>query len=193
MSRYRLSVVGAAVLLAVAGGAQDASGRPPERAAAAETALCQRAIRDAARATAVPLRLLHALAPTESGVDDGRGGRGPWPWTLNVDGHGRYFHTRRAAERKLRRLLASGIENIDIGCMQVNWKWHHKGFRSPAAALDPKTNVLFAARLLRQYKRQAGTWAGAVGLYHSHDPRRAALYRCRVARALAPHQPRARC
>jgi hypothetical protein len=33
-------------------------------------------------------------------------------------------------------LVAAGIDNIDIGCMQVNWHWHRAAFASPAAALN---------------------------------------------------------
>jgi hypothetical protein len=47
-------------------------------------------------------------------------------------------------------------------------------------------NARYAAGLLRDYKREAGTWAGAVGLYHSHNRKLAELYRCRVAHALQP-------
>jgi hypothetical protein len=68
----------------------------------------------------------------------------------------------------------------------VNWHWHGRAFTSPAVALAPALNAQYAASLLRKYRAQTGTWSGAVGLYHSHDPRRADVYRCRVARVLAP-------
>jgi len=43
-------------------------------------------------------------------------------------------------------------------------------FASPAAALNPTLNTGYAAALLREYRRQTGSWAEAVGLYHSHTP-----------------------
>jgi hypothetical protein len=46
--------------------------------------------------------------------------------------------------------------------------------------------VGYAAALLRDYRRQTGSWAAAVGLYHSNTPALAEAYRCRVARALRP-------
>jgi soluble lytic murein transglycosylase-like protein len=64
--------------------------------------------------------------------------------------------------------------------------WHGAAFASPAAALDPLLNVGYAAALLRDYRRQTGSWAAAVGLYHSNTPALAEAYRCRVARALRP-------
>jgi hypothetical protein len=148
---------------------------------------CDVALREAAKANGVPARLLLALAPIESGVVSRSGQIYPWPWTLNVNGHGSYyFRSRAAAERHLNALIAAGIDNVDIGCLQVNWHWHGLAFVSPAAALAPALNAQYAASLLRKYRVQTGTWSGAVGLYHSHDTRLAEVYRCRVARALAP-------
>jgi len=60
---------------------------------------------------------------------------------------------------------------------------------SPAAALSPEFNVRYAASLLRRYRARTGTWAGAVGLYHSHDSRIADAYRCRLARQLVGGDP----
>jgi len=40
--------------------------------------------------------------------------------------------------------------------------------------------------VFRGYRAQTGTWSGAVGLYHSYNSQLADIYRCRVARALAP-------
>jgi hypothetical protein len=148
---------------------------------------CDVAIRDAAATTGVPVRLLLALAPIESGVGSRTGQIYPWPWTLNINGRGSYhFRSRAAAERHLDALIAAGIDNVDVGCLQVNWHWHGRAFTSPAAALTPERNAQYAASLLRKYRAQTGTWSGAVGLYHSQDPRLAEAYRCRVAHALAP-------
>jgi len=158
--------------------------------AAAESALCADTINRAARASGVPAALLLALAPTESGLPraHGRGPSYPWPWTLNTNGSGSFhFRSRVAAERHLNALIAAGIDNIDIGCMQVNWHWHGAAFASPAAALNPTLNTGYAAALLRDYKARTGSWAGAVGLYHSHIPEIAEAYRCRVAHALQPN------
>lgn len=162
--------------------------------AATEAARCDVALVAAARETGVPLRLLRGLAPVESGLAGGRGVRYPWPWTLNTNGHGSFhFRSRDAAERHLRALLAAGIDNVDIGCMQINWRWHRDAFASPADMLDPSLNVRYAARLLAAYKARAGSWSAAVAQYHTRDARLAATYQCRVARALMPRGQIAGC
>jgi hypothetical protein len=155
--------------------------------AAAQVARCDSAAIAASYRTGVPLRLLRALAPAESGIV-ARGGRHvAWPWTLNTNGHGSFhFRSQAAAQAHLQSLLADGIDNIDVGCMQVNWHWHHAEFVSPAALLNPDNNALYAALLLKAYRIQTGTWSGAVGLYHTHNPILAARYQCRIARELVP-------
>jgi hypothetical protein len=158
-----------------------------ERRQLADADACKDAVVRASHETGVPLRLLTALAPIESGIADRSGEVQPWPWTLNTNGHGSYhFRTRQAAAQHLATLIAAGVDNVDIGCMQVNWHWHGHAFASPDAALSPALNVRYAALLLREFHAQSGTWAGAVGLYHSRNPMLTDAYRCRVARALAP-------
>jgi hypothetical protein len=157
------------------------------RQALAEAAQCDAAISSASRALGVPQRLMRALAPTESGISSTHGQRLPWPWTLNTNGHGSYhFRSREAAARHLAALIAAGIDNVDIGCMQINWHWHGAAFASPDAALSPALNVRYAALLLHKYRAQTGSWAAAVGLYHTRNTQRADDYRCRVARTLDP-------
>ncbi len=106
-------------LLAVASAAaaaQDRSG------AVADLRHCDVAVREAAVENGVPVRLLLALAPIESGVRTRTGRIYPWPWTLSINGRGScHFNSRAAAERHLDALIAAGIDNVDIGCLQVNW------------------------------------------------------------------------
>jgi hypothetical protein len=52
---------------------------------------------------------------------------------------------------------------------------------------NPTLNARYAAALLGNYRRQTGSWADAVGLYHSHTLALAEAYRCRVAHALQPN------
>lgn len=191
MHRQRLRLLGATTSLALALFAGQAGAVTlSTQDAAPEAAQCQSAIVRASHQTGVPLRLLRALAPAESGIV-ARGGRHvAWPWTLNTNGYGSFhFRSRVAAESHFSRLLAAGIDNIDVGCMQVNWHWHRAAFASPPALLDPYNNALFAAHLLKSYRQETGSWSGAVGLYHSHNPILAARYHCRIARELLPSAP----
>src|SRR5205085_9800210 len=132
MRRHRLCLLAwlaLALAVPVAHGSAIGAGE-----AAAESAQCGDAIRRAARTTGVPAALLLALAPTESGLPraHGQGPSSPWPWTINTNGRGSFhFRTKAAAERHLNALVAAGIDNIDIGCMQVNWHWHGAAFASP--------------------------------------------------------------
>jgi hypothetical protein len=121
----------------------------------------------------------------ESGLTDHDRQLHPWPWTLNINGHGSYrFRSRAAAARYLGMLLAAGIDNVDIGCMQLNWHWQSRAFQSADDALSTEVNMHYAALLLLALRRQSGSWAGAVALYHSHTIRRAEDYQYRVATEL---------
>ncbi|MEW8252710.1 MAG: lytic transglycosylase domain-containing protein, partial [Candidatus Thiodiazotropha sp.] len=73
----------------------------------------------------IPQSVLFAVALTESGKQTGQTGTlRPWPWTLNVAGRGYFFDSRQAAWRALMTYLEEGKRSIDIGLMQVNWRYH---------------------------------------------------------------------
>jgi hypothetical protein len=80
--------------------------------------------------------------------------------------------------------LASGIRNVDLGCMQLNWRWHATAFPDAATMIDPVANTRYAARFLRDLHAQHGSWAQAVAHYHSADPTRGAAYAAKVAAKL---------
>jgi len=139
------------------------------------------AYRQVAREYDVPASLLFAVALVESGrlVQGGR--ILPWPWTINAGGRGHYFRSRRAAEARLRRLLADGVQP-DVGLMQLNWKYHRDELGSAAQAFDPWLNLRAGALALRRAYERTGDWWKAVGRYHSANPALAERYRRRVAR-----------
>jgi hypothetical protein len=128
------------------------------------------AYRQVSRAFAVPSGLLYAIALTESGRQRSNGRFQPWPWTLNVAGTPRFYPTRFAACHAVRALITDGRRNIDIGLMQLNWRWHHTQMIIPCRALSPGVNLRIAARLLSQRHQQSGNWWIATGRYH--DPGR---------------------
>lgn len=141
--------------------------------------------RRVASAHGIPAALFYAVALTESGRAHQGGDEAlrPWPWTLNVAGQGRYYPSRTASWSALTRLLARGERSVDIGLMQVSWRYHAKRLGSAWRALDPEHNLHVAARLLRQCQRRHGEWWAAVGCYHApNHPGRAARYRRRVER-----------
>lgn len=127
---------------------------------------CDAAARRASRATGVPPAVLLAVTRVETGrVRDGR--VEPWPWTVNVAGKGYWFDTAAAADTFAARQAARGAGNFDVGCFQINHRWHGGAFPSMAAMLDPDTNALYAAKFLSRLHREFGNWEEAAGAYHS--------------------------
>lgn len=144
---------------------------------------------NAASAAQVPADLLYAIALTESGrtVNKEHGYR-PWPWTLNIDGRGKRFDRRQSAFRVLRTTLRDANSNVDIGLMQISWRYHSDKFESAYEALDPSTNLRIGADILRScYERELDWWV-AVGCYHApNSVERAKKYRDRVRRIWSRH------
>lgn len=169
------------------------------QAAATPADLCDAATSRAAAATGVPLAVLQAIALTESGRSH-QGRLRAWPWTLNAAGQSYWLAHRQGAEAQLRRLMADGVRSIDIGCFQVNLRWHGQAFASPEALFDPEANALYAARFLAGLEAELGSWEAAAGAYHSRTPalaeRYTARFRTHLARlqaaqpAAAPHASR---
>jgi hypothetical protein len=115
----------------------------------------------------IPADVLYAAALTESGKTIQKGLFRPWPWTLNVAGQPRWFASRTRACHELKQLLINGIRSIDIGLMQINWRWNHQRLRSPCQALLPYTNLHHGAALLKLAYAVKHSWPEAVGHYHS--------------------------
>ncbi|GAA5074849.1 lytic transglycosylase domain-containing protein [Roseibacterium beibuensis] len=137
--------------------------------------LCDRAARAAADETGVPLDILRSIALLETGrTIEGR--FISWPWTLNAGGEGMWFDTRAAALHELQRRLASGRRNVDIGCFQLNHRWHAARFESAAAMIDPVGNARYAARFLLDLRTELGDWDAAIAAYHSRTPRHGQRY-----------------
>ena len=105
-----------------------------------------------------------------------------WPWTVTAEGKGRYFDTKAAAVAEVRALKARRIRNIDVGCMQINLFYHPDAFADLEAALDPASNVAYAASYLKNLRLSQGSWTRAAGAYHSQNPTLGSAYRARVMR-----------
>lgn len=136
--------------------------------------LCLRAASDAAELTGVPYDVLLAI----SKVETGRGDR-PWPWTVNFGGDGKWFDTAAEAEAGVTAALDQGATNVDLGCFQLNYRWHSDGFASVADMLDPDRNATYAAKFLARQYDQTGDWATAAAAYHSGTPEYAEIYKAK--------------
>ena len=130
----------------------------------------------------IPDSIFYAVALAESGRSANTDGvRRPWPWTLNVAGDGYYYATRLEAWQALRDWLDQGKRSIDIGLMQVNWRYHHERLGDPWQALDPYHNLRVGADILRECFTSERDWWASVGCYHAPaNPARAQGYRRRV-------------
>lgn len=143
----------------------------PTGAATAATPSCSDLATAAGARMGVPDGLLPAIALVESGT-----GGAPWPWTLNEGGKGMYFKTKAEALSYLKDAIARGVTNIDVGCMQLNYRWHSAGFASPEDMLDPQRNTTYAAVFLQELQKRLGSWQVATAHYHSTDADRGARY-----------------
>ena len=142
--------------------------------ALADRFLCDDAARHAARVTGVPADILRAIALTESKRDGTA-----WPWTINHQGQGFWFANSDAARRAAETVLSSG-GSADIGCFQINSRWHGQAFSSLSAMFDPQENALYAARYLVGLRDRFGDWEAAIAAYHSRNAERGAAYLAKV-------------
>ena len=131
----------------------------------------------------VPVALFYAVALAESGKSIKlKSRRRPWPWTLNIAGEARYFKTRWQAWLALELSLRSGQHSVDIGLMQVNWRFHGQRLGNSWLALEPHHNLSVGAEILKNCYAKRRDWWASVGCYHApSDSDRARRYQARVA------------
>ena len=131
----------------------------------------------------LPKDSLHAISLQETGRKHSRHEINiVWPWTINVEGKGYHFRTKRDAIRFAKTQLRAGRESIDVGCMQINLKHHPRAFNSLEQAFSPKRNIAYGAMFLRQKYEQLGSWDKAIGHYHSAHGERAKNYQKSVSK-----------
>lgn len=157
--------------------------------AGGDTLLCRGAIAAAERQEQIPDQLLSAIARVESGRADANGVRRPWPWTINAAGVGHFYQSKAEAIAAARSFQASGIQSIDVGCLQVNLLNHPDAFAGLDQAFDPMANAQYGARFLRQLFEQTGSWPHAAAAYHSQTPQIGADYQRRVLAEWAEPDP----
>ncbi|WP_323765220.1 lytic transglycosylase domain-containing protein [Marinovum sp.] len=138
----------------------------PEARRPAPAGVCIREILKAQLRHNIPGNLLLGIGLQEAGMMH-QGELTVWPWVANADGDGRFFDSPGTAASWVRARQAAGVISIDVGCMQINLRWHPEAFASLDQALDPAQNVDYAARLLVRLYEQAGDWTEAAGRYHS--------------------------
>ncbi|WP_428927231.1 lytic transglycosylase domain-containing protein [Marinibacterium sp. SX1] len=139
---------------------------------------CDAAADRASRHTGVPVEVLQAVTRVETGRNRD-GNVEPWPWAINVAGKGYWFDNEDAALSFAFKQVKNGARNFDVGCFQINYRWHGDAFVSIEDMFDPETNAQYAARFLVQLFEEFGDWESAAGAYHSRTKKFADRYKDR--------------
>jgi len=162
----------------------------PAIASSPDTPTCDQAASLASAQTAVPLEVLLAVTRNETGRK--RNGRTePWPWTVNMEGDGFWFDTEDQAQAFVFEHFKIGARSFDVGCFQINYKWHGAAFNSIEEMFDPTHNAIYAAQFLSSLYEETGDWLEAVGAYHSRTPEYAARYKRTYQTILTSLEPSA--
>jgi hypothetical protein len=85
------------------------------------------------------------------------------------------------ARKSIKKISQS--ENVDIGVLQINWRYHHKqvGGGKPSSLLEPATAVKAAASILIEEKAtMCSNW---LVCYHNANPRPGAKYAAQLKKA----------
>lgn len=159
---------------------------PIAKVAMAETPLsvwsfCERATVATEMAQRLPRAILFSVAMVESGrYNTATKKTRPWPWTINAEGQSFYFKTKREAVAAARKLMKDGVRSFDVGCMQINMRYHPKAFTDLEAAFDPIINVGYSAEFLKKLHSKTNSWPEAIAAYHSQTKTRSQPYFARV-------------
>lgn len=140
---------------------------------------CIEAATNASVQVGVPKSYLIAIARTESGRKTQRG-FDPWPWALNIEGRGTWYASKAHALEAALKHLSDGKSLFDIGCFQINFRWHGENFASLDEMINPDTNAIYAAKFLKSLYVEFGDWTEAAGAYHSRTSELADVYKRRV-------------
>ncbi|MBL4691736.1 MAG: transglycosylase SLT domain-containing protein [Magnetovibrio sp.] len=174
-----LAGLAAGVCLLVVQNAFAASPQPIDR----EAKTCERAIQYQERRLNIPKGLLNAISVAESGRWNASGQATiAWPWTVTTGGKGNFLPNRADAVAFVKSLQSDGVQNIDVGCMQINLKYHPDAFVSIEHAFDPNANAAYAADFLDERFQVSKSWLKAAGDYHSTTPVLNKSYRKKVAK-----------
>ena len=123
---------------------------------------CEAVMARAAQRYNIPLAVFYAVGLVETG-----GRNGLQPFALNIDGHASANATLADGLRSFSTAREHGAKLIDVGCMQINYRWHGAHFTSVAEMFDPARNVDYAARFLQELKTREGSWTLAVARYNA--------------------------
>ena len=142
--------------------------------------ICDKIAREVELRRNLPKNILTSIALVEAGRKHIDGSVKPWPWSLNHAGKSLFFEKKADALVYLKNNISEEFKNIDVGCMQINVKWHKQHFDSFASMIDPYKNIEYAATFLTELKRIKGSWKDAIKHYHSSTPKLHQKYYAKV-------------
>ncbi len=162
--------------------------KKPIASASAED-MCRLAVNAAEEEYGIKQGLLQTIASVESGRwNQTRGERTAWPWTVHANGKGYYYKSKSEAVAAVKAMQAQGITNIDVGCMQINMKYHGTAFNSLEDAFDPYQNAAYSAQFLKKlYSRNNKDWKKTAMQYHSKNLRKGINYKNRLEKHYAQY------
>ena len=118
----------------------------------------------------IPKHLLSSIAIRETGRWDKYNKKlVSWPWSVNQSGNSNYFKTKNEAMIAVKKHIIEGKTNIDVGCMQINLRYHPKAFNNLFQALEPRNNIEYAADFLKKLYNKYSSWHKAIAAYHSNS------------------------
>ncbi|MFG1397339.1 transglycosylase SLT domain-containing protein [Roseixanthobacter pseudopolyaromaticivorans] len=143
--------------------------------------VCERELARASAIYNIPLPVLYAVGLQETGVNGHL-----QQYMLNIAGKDYLATSLPDAMRAFNAARAQGISLIDVGCLQVNYYYHGKKFRSVEQMFEPRLNVEVAAQELQDWRKSQGNWTMAVARYNASKQNVAGQkrYVCAVIRRL---------
>lgn len=142
---------------------------------------CESAAHHMEQVEDIPTHLLTAISLAETGRwDKEEEANFAWPWTVTAEGKGNYYPSKQVAIAAVKQLKAKGVRNIDVGCMQINLRYHPDAFADLNQAFDPTINIAYASDFLHQKRKATGSWTEAAAAYHSATPRYNRKYKMKI-------------
>ena len=145
--------------------------------------ICEEIARKVEIENNLPKNILTSISLVEAGRKHDDGVVKSWPWSLNHAGKSLFFATKETAVEYLTKNITPKFKNIDVGCMQINVRWHRENFRSLSTMIDPRQNIDYAAEFLTNLKSVHGSWEKAIKHYHSATPKLNVKYYAKVQQA----------
>ena len=141
--------------------------------------LCEKKIKNIELQTDIPKGLLLGIGKAEA-IRKLNNKYIIWPWTINHAGKSLFFDTKKQMTNYVFKNLQKNDLNIDVGCMQINIKWHKNNFKKISDMFEIDPNISYAASFLKQLKNRHGSWDEAIKHYPSSDPKKNNPYLIKV-------------